>query len=196
MKDSFLSGNSKSSGIPSDFEISWEAKRETKSAPINKNARKKTTKTRARLLLYQEESSAAQNYVNQITDVYNYKSETEGKCEYSDDDRKQLSDSSAKEREGAAKTITVFMKMIGRKTISVSCDTKQQMKQIKMQVTRRRKILVKMLCLVSQGKILKDENTIEDHNIKDKRNDRSIHVNTWWNEKKSRLPPAQKKKDT
>ena len=37
-----------------------------------------------------------------------------------------------------------------------------------MQVTRRRKILEKMLCLVSHEKILKDENTIENHSIKDK----------------------------
>ena len=99
--------------------------------------------------------------------VIDYKGETEGKYEYSDDDRKQLSDLSVKEREGAAKTITVFVKTIGRKTISVSCDTKQQMKQIKMQVTRR-KMPEKMLCLVSDGKIRKDENTIEDHTMKDK----------------------------
>ena len=41
--------------------------------------------------------SSAQNYVNQITDVYNCTGETEGKYEFSDDDRKQLSDSSVKE---------------------------------------------------------------------------------------------------
>ena len=67
----------KSSSIPGDFEISWSAKRETKSAPKNKNARKKTTKTRARLVLYQAERTAAQNCVNKNTDAYKYKAESD-----------------------------------------------------------------------------------------------------------------------
>ena len=148
---------------------------------VNKNTDAYKYKAESDISFTKAESSAAQNYVNQITDVYNYtgetdasfpkaenhatqyhenkiidvynyKGETEGTYEYSDDDRKQLSDLSVKEREGAAKTITVFVRTIGRKTISVSCDTKQQMKQIKMKVTRRRKISEKMLCLVSHGK--------------------------------------------
>ena len=44
-----------------------------------------------------------QYHENKVIYVYNYKGETEGEYEYSDDDRKQLSDLSVKEREGAAK---------------------------------------------------------------------------------------------
>ena len=39
-----------------------------------------------------------QYHENKIIDVYNYKGETEGKYEYSDDDRKQLSDLSVQKK--------------------------------------------------------------------------------------------------
>ena len=158
-----------------------EGKKGNKECSKKQKRKKENNKNKGTSLSYQAESSAAQNYMNQITDVYSctgeteasfpnadnhaaqnhenniidvykYKGETEGKYEFNDHDRKQLSDLSVKEREGAAKTITVFVKTIGRKTTSASRDMKQQMKQIKMQVTRRTKILENMLCLVSHGK--------------------------------------------
>ena len=92
-----------------------------------KTQERKQPKTRARLLRYLVESTAAQNYMNKNTDAFKYKAEsdisftkaessaaqyhenqiidlykckgeTEGKYEYSDDDRKQLSDSSVKRK--------------------------------------------------------------------------------------------------
>ena len=61
--------------------------------------------------------------------------------------------------------MTVYVRTISGKTISIKCDEKQNAATISEKVERRSSIPRRMTYFVHQGKVMKDEKTIEENNI-------------------------------
>ena len=90
-----------------------------------------------------------QKFVNKINMVEYIADTTEGMHEFT----KQLG-------------MTVYVKTIEGKTIRIRCNNRQKAVKIKDKVERRTATPKKHHCLVSQGKAMKDDKTIDDCSIK------------------------------
>ena len=69
------------------------------------------------------------------------------------------------ELEDELEEMTVFVRTINGKTISIKCDRKQKAATVSEKVERKTSIPRGMTYLVHQGKMLNDKKTLEENNI-------------------------------
>ena len=71
-------------------------------------------------------------------------------------------------------SMTVYVKTISGKTISIKCDKKQKEDTVSKKVDMKTSIFQHITFLVHQGKVLNDKKTVEENNIWSRSYDRNV----------------------